>query len=167
MEHIILSNPEQSEYYSPVTYGVGVQSPTPEVNLQEYIDSLLSNILDKLYPIGSHYITTSKDNPGILFNFGTWEMVEEKKTLLGANSTYPLNSKGGYENVTLTVAQLPSHRHSVNRRTFSRYDESSGGTKDFGRSGVSSGASTNATGNGQSHNNMQPYIKVIVWKRVK
>lgn len=163
--YTVLSKPSNSSYLSPITYGSAVSSPIEGTNLQEYLNSYLSSLMDTLYPIGSHYITTSIENPAVLFNYGVWEKVAAGNTLLGANDTYPLGSTGGEATHTLTVAEMPSHYHGTTRTTHSR-NGSNDGTKDYGRPSTSSGVSTGATGGGQAHNNMQPYIKVIVWKRV-
>lgn len=166
MSYTVLSNPNRTELYSPITYGVGVGSPAPEFNLQQYLDSILSNFVNTLYPVGSHYITTEDNDPAILFNVGVWEKVSAGKTLLGTNSTYTLGKTGGSRTVTLTTSQIPSHTHGVTSYTHSRAGNNDG-TADYGRPKTGSDAYTQAEGSGGSHNNMQPYIKVIVWKRVK
>lgn len=163
--YTVLSNPSKDTYYSPITYGSIVSSPTEGVNLQDYLNSFLSNLVNTLYPVGSHFITTTEDNPAVLFNFGIWKKIESGNTLLGANDTYPLGSTGGEATHTLTIAEMPSHYHGTTRTTHSR-NGSNSGTKDYGRPSTASDISTGATGGGQPHNNMQPYIKVIVWKRV-
>ena len=62
---------------------------------------------------------------------------------------------------------MPSHYHGTTRATHSRNgDNADKATKDYGRPETASGVYTNSTGGSAAHNNMQPYIKVIVWKRV-
>lgn len=163
--YTVLSNPGKTTYFSPITYGVGITSPTSDVNLQDYLDDYFSDLIDTLYPVGAHYITTTEDNPQVLFGRGVWAKVAAGKTLLGANSTYTLGSTGGESTHTLTVNELASHSHNTSRVTHSRNGDNDG-TKDYGRPSTNSGVYTGYTGGGAAHNNMQPYIKVIVWKRV-
>lgn len=161
---IVLSTNDKKTYYSPITYGVACVSPEEEKNLQEYLEVYTQEIVDALYPIGSHYISLSDDNPNNLFGYGTWEMLDENLTLLGANSTYALGSTGGEATHKLTIAEMPSHRHGIGRITHSGYTGSDG-PDDVGRGNTSSSYYTSYTGGDGAHNNLQPYIKVIVWKR--
>ena len=163
--YTVLSNPAKTTYYSPITYAVGVASPTADVNLQDYLDDYFADLIDTLYPVGSHYITTTADNPQVLFGRGVWSKIASGKTLLGANSTYALGSTGGESTHTLTINEMAGHTHNTAKVTHSRNGNNTG-TNDHGRPSTDSGTYTGYTGGGAAHNNMQPYIKVIVWKRV-
>lgn len=124
-----------------------------EKSLVEYIDSI--------YPVGSIYMSTNSTSPSILFG-GTWKALNEGRVLIGANSTYPVNSTGGEFEHTLTVEEMPSHTHTLYYR--SGYSRSGGsgaifdGWSDELRQTISSGGS-------QPHNNMQPYLAVYMWER--
>ena len=74
----------------------------------------------------------------------------------GTGSFNALNNKGGYENVTLITAQLPSHRHTYYQPGHSA------GPDWFGQAGTAAGAlrTTGDVGSNQSHSNMPPYIVV-------
>jgi len=163
--YTVLSNPGKTAYYSPITYAVGINSPTADINLQDYLDTYFSDLIDTLYPVGAHFITTTDDNPQVLFGRGAWVKVTAGRTLLGTNSTYALGATGGASTHTLTLNQIPSHYHPTGRVAHSRAGDQDG-TADYGRPETATKTHTGANGGGQSHNNMQPYIKVIVWKRV-
>lgn len=70
-----------------------------------------TNIFDLIYPVGSIYISVNSTNPGTLFG-GTWEQIQGK-FLLGMSSSYPAGSQGGEAEHTLTVSEIPSHRHTI------------------------------------------------------
>lgn len=75
---------------------------------------------------------------------------------------------GGEETQTLTVSQIPSHSHQVNQSTEQRWSLESGGWATFrcGSGNVAGGnIYTQNTGNGEAHNNLQPYITCYMWKR--
>ena len=141
--------------------------------------------VDKIYPVGSIYISTSSANPSTFFG-GTWEAISGR-FLLGANSTYTGGSTGGAATVTLTTSQIPAHTHGSKSLTgtLSAYTwatGSSGGIVSKSTpyqnmemwSGSSIGHNTytiNAThthdsvGGGTAHENMPPYLAVYIWKR--
>ena len=69
--------------------------------------------IDKVYPIGSLYLTVDGINPKDLFG-GTWEKLEEETFLMSASSTSPVTSKGGSNTHTITQAEMPVHSHGQN-----------------------------------------------------
>lgn len=74
-------------------------------------------IFNKIYPVGSIYITTADVNPGTLFT-GTWEKIENK-FLIGASSTYVLGNTGGNTKHTHSVG---SHTHTLDDNGFACVD---------------------------------------------
>jgi hypothetical protein len=100
--------------YDNTTVDVALDNLFDVVDLQEQID----NIFDKIYPVGSIYISTSSTNPSSLFG-GTWKSYGTGRTLVGAGSngttSYEAGSEGGNlaGTATLKVANLPSHTHTV------------------------------------------------------
>lgn len=125
-----------------------------------------SDIWPLVYPVGSIYISVSETSPETLFG-GTWERIEDK-FLLAAGGTYAAGSTGGEEEVTLTVAQMPSHHHTVVAYSESGSDYSGIGAN-LSYACYSSlkgwGGTTAYAGGGQPHNNMPPYLAVYMWKR--
>lgn len=79
-----------------------------ELYNQNGINSL-QNIFDKIYPVGTIYISTGATSPALLFG-GQWEQIKDR-FLLAAGSTHALSSTGGEETHTLTTSEMPSHTH--------------------------------------------------------
>ncbi|MCI9084409.1 MAG: hypothetical protein HFH46_02175 [Bacilli bacterium] len=88
-------------------------------NLKSEVSNLKTNRLDKTYPIGSIFETTTYSSAQEVSNAlgGTWEVYGSGKTLVGVDHNdsdfNAVNKTGGGKNTTLTVANLPSHTHSI------------------------------------------------------
>ena len=131
------------------------------------------------FPVGTILMTATNTNPGTYIG-GTWTAIEGKFLLAQSNS-HPAGETGGSENVTLTAANLPAHRHLImnnnpadstptSGNTLARYDRSFGAREgEYYSLNTNSGEAvwgrTSATGSGTAHNNMPPYVAVYVWKR--
>ena len=125
-----------------------------------------TNVLEKIYPVGSIYINaTNATNPGTLLGFGTWVAFGAGKVVVGLDSGDTdfdtAEETGGAKTHTLTTSEIPSHTHALDT------SDNPGGT---GAIEVAGGAptstqSTQATGGGSAHNNLQPYIVAYMWKR--
>ena len=144
------------------------------------IHSLTSTILpspdfNKIYPIGSIYMTVNNTNPKTLFG-GTWENIAKGRTLVGVDTSQTefntVKKTGGSKTVTLTEAQIPSHKHGMGITPTGSYGSGyginiSGGYQD--RVMVTSGdpeqSITKNTGNNGAHNNLQPYFTCYIWQR--
>ena len=123
----------------------------------------LSALINLIYPIGSIYLSVNSTSPQQLFG-GEWEQIKDK-FLLSAGDTYSSGSEGGEATHTLTVGEMPPHRHAI-------FLNSSGSSEFWGASpgcvSQQDGTIKNATdtaGGGAAHHNMPPYIAVYVWKR--
>ena len=149
--------------------------------------------IDKVYPVGSIYMSVNSTDPSILFG-GTWEAWGAGRVPIGidtsdtdfdtveetggakSNSYTPA---GSADSTTISVNQMPSHKH----KTVQGYDN--GGTasndgfvysmKSNGNHGSYDWLMSN-TGGGQSHSHsftgiaqdistIQPYITCYMWKR--
>lgn len=147
--------------------------------------------LDKIYPIGSIYMSVNSTNPGTLLG-GTWQQLKDR-FLLGAGSTYSGGATGGSASVTLTTSQIPSHNHSGStgdagwhnhgyESQKKRYVDpvmsgagsvlAATGAQNYACYYYTDGAGTHShsvsignTGGGGSHTNMPPYLVVYMWKR--
>ena len=126
------------------------------------------NILSKVYPVGSIYMSLSSTDPKTLFG-GTWERLKDR-FLLAAGDTYSAGATGGEATHTLTKDEMPSHNH---------YAAINGGTDSYGQNRTTIGSFANkaqgysdsstifATGGGNAHNNMPPYLAIYMWKRTE
>ena len=122
----------------------------------------LNDFWDKIYPIGSIYISAESTSPANLFG-GTWEQIKDT-FLLAAGNTYTAGATGGEATHTLTVSEMPSHYH--NSQGWLRIVGESTGNAVLLSDGTDTDRHTLSTGGGQPHNNMPPYLAVYVWKRM-
>ena len=121
------------------------------------------------HPVGSLFETTVSTNPGTLYG-GTWAAWGGGRTPVGVNtadtSFNTVEKTGGEKAHTLTVGETPSHSHLI-------YDVAVYGLAitGFNFASIPNGdwkgtaKNTEATGGGQAHNNLQPYITCYIWKR--
>lgn len=146
--------------------------------------------VDKAYPVGSVYIGTTNKNPVELLGVGTWVRFANGRTLVGVSETEAefdaVLETGGEKAVKLTTAQMPAHSHSVPNHTHDfgvqhtrtgRADGSAfnvtdvgnvtggGGTVNTASTGGSGTLTSGSNGSNGSHNNLQPYITVYMWRR--
>lgn len=129
------------------------------------------------HPVGSVYITISSSfNPANHWG-GTWKKIAEGQCLIQAGDTYALGSTGGEAAHYLSGNEMPPHGHTagkvaglklghtgIARSALDKYSEQFLWIDQSSHS-ASSELSTNAEGGGASHNNMQPYLAVNIWKR--
>lgn len=132
-------------------------------------------IVDTIYPVGS-YFWSSEDKDPATFLGGTWEQVKDR-FILAAGDSYKAGATGGEAQHTLTVKEMPEHRHFSD--SFEYGTPSS--TKDTGKyitwvnhgtietnkpvGGDDGPVRTSSAGRSQPHNNMPPYIVAYCWHR--
>lgn len=120
-----------------------------------------------LYPIGSIYISINSTNPGNIFG-GTWERIKGKM-LVGVDeddSDFNISSKtGGEKEVTLTVEQMPKHRHDITQVAWNSDDNTDLLHYENQTQSSTSMFKTDYAGGGQAHNNMPPYYSVYIFVR--
>ena len=155
------------------------------------IDAKLSELLSRVYPVGSIYICLHNGNPGLVFG-GTWAKIEGR-FLLASSNAYSVNSTGGSADavvVTHTHDQEP-HSHDayegmfltsvddikINSTNRSFPSASSNGvhfvyTDADTVHGISENTQTeekwpdiSSTGVSGTGKNMPPYLVVNVWRR--
>lgn len=86
--------------------------------MKAYVDEHSSGglTLDKVYPIGSVYISANGANPNAIIG-GTWEEFATGRTLIGYDPAdddlTETGMTGGEKTHVLTVDELPEHNHDV------------------------------------------------------
>lgn len=148
-------------------------------NATELNGKTAAEIMLTLYPVGAVYISANSTSPASLFG-GTWEQIHGRFLLASGSPDENTDnwfgyitggweagsgSTGGQDYHTLTVEEMPSHSHE------SQYVKPESG---FVTAGMMGSTAANwwsvdyirATGGGQKHNNMPPYLAVYMWKRV-
>ena len=74
--------------------------------------SLVSDLLNKVYPVGSIYMSVVNVSPASFLG-GTWQAIEQGRMLMAAGSSWQAGTTGGNAYHTLTIAELPAHNHSA------------------------------------------------------
>ncbi len=121
--------------------------------LKEQVEQLNHDLLEKVYPIGSIYISAADANPGILFG-GIWERFAKGRTLVGVDENDAVLQKagnlGGHK-------EMQTHSHSF---TGSSVTTSTTGNHTHTFTGTA--VNTGTTGN-HSHkvNNVHFYEKAV------
>lgn len=139
-------------------------------DIENIVSQAVSATLLAGHPIGSIEINTSGTNPSEYLG-GVWESFGSGRTLVGVDSSDSdfdtAEETGGEKTHTLTVAEMPKHKH-LNGYKFRDGSGSSWGYRvTYGaKEGNTDGTSDGETGGGKAHNNLQPYITVYFWKRI-
>ncbi|MFA9375599.1 MAG: hypothetical protein ACERKZ_02480 [Lachnotalea sp.] len=142
------------------------------------LDTNLTNIINKIYPVGSIYMSVNNVSPATFIG-GTWSALTNR-FLIGAGGTYAVNATGGETTHVLTTTEMPVHNHSISANksapqiysttpysTTSGLDgaEATAATVSWQVSGTTAQRATTGNGSGGAHNNMPPYLGVYMWKR--
>jgi len=149
---------------------------TTQVATTAFVQTKVASVdLSTVYPVGSIYMNASSStNPTTLLGFGQWASFGAGRVLVGytsGDSDFNAGEKpGGSKTHTLTTNEMPSHNHSASGGG----SNTDGGNGNYGSGGVAmynntswtwNNISIGSTGGGASHNNLQPYITVYMWKR--
>lgn len=135
-----------------------------------------SALLNKLYPVGCIYQSTSSTSPASLFG-GTWEQIKDR-FILAAGDTYAAGSTGGSANHNHSIGEMfaaayfngsyMEYDYSGDTAWIAKYKntipngitETSLSDKNY-RSGITVyGSPTKEAGN------LPPYVAMYVWKRI-
>ena len=129
-------------------------------------DAGVNELLEKVYPIGSIYMSIVDNSPQNFLG-GTWERIEDK-FLLSAGTSYMAGSEGGSAEHTLTIDEMPSHKHQLESGVGVDWSDQGATTSPISfLPEISNGRNieSKAVGGGLPHNNMPPYLAVYMWKR--
>ena len=125
------------------------------------------DLLEKVYPIGSYYWSSSDISPQTLFG-GIWTKIKGK-FLFASDGNHSVGYEGGEEKHYLTIDEMPSHSHSYQKF---RYDGCYGYLGNdrcenypYKKTNFLEDASTDSEGGGKAHNNMPPYLTANCWRR--
>ena len=132
----------------------------------------IKSFLDAVYPVGSIYMSVKATNPGTLFG-GTWVAIAQGRCLVGVNTSdndFKTPEKtGGEKTHILTVAEMPSHSHTIGTKNLWMQSPTYGNINPGATEGANQADiepnQTNVRGNNQPHNNLQPYLCVYIFKR--
>ena len=101
------------------------------------------------------------------YGYGTWARYGVDRVTIGAGGEYAVGSTGGEKDHTLTIAEMPSHTHSVMSTDGQTTSQTFYPVQMVTKPGEF--ADKNAilqTGGSRPHNNMQPYIGVYKYRRI-
>ena len=150
------------------------------VNPQPWVrpaDIVWSELLDKIYPVGSIYMSASLSTPSAVATAlgGTWVAWGAGRVPVGVDADDEdfdtAEETGGEKTHTLTVSEMPSHKHTIPYNVSGGNDWYEGVLYMGGKLAKSTSTSgrlvnvMNETGGGGAHNNLQPYITCYMYKR--
>lgn len=155
-----------------------------------FVTAAISAAMLAMHPVGSIRMQTVNTNPGTFLG-GTWVAWGSGRVPVGVDGAQvefdTVEETGGAKTHTLTAAEMPVHAHGVNdpghahvQAIDSSYNPGGGGIA--GRyadnntganralAGMSTGSATTGittqdSGGGGAHNNLQPYITCYMFKR--
>lgn len=168
-------NGSASETFSATTASAGTN--TTQVASTAFVTAAITAVKAALYPVGSIYTNAEvSTNPATLLGFGTWEAYAEGRVPVGkaSSGTFDtLNATGGAETDahTLTLNEIPSHNHNNGSYQYLLLSNGSATIADTDSTSnepnLAQQGAIQAAGGGQAHTHdiLQPYIVVYMWKR--
>lgn len=122
------------------------------------------NLLDVIYPIGSVYLSFDSTSPAETIG-GTWEQITDRFLYCTTSS----GTTGGANTVTLTVDQMPSHRHDSGMRV-QWFNSTESGVNASWSSSTNlcvdrETVYTKYIGGSEAHENMPQYMTIYGWRR--
>lgn len=152
----------KASFYDEVT----IRRGSDQLLIDDYIKAV---VFEAIYPVGSIYMSLNATSPQVLFS-GKWERLDDR-FLIGAGTSYTVGTTGGEESHTLTVEEMPQHKHSVTSGSMNKAVQVNDNASSkiypaYSEINTSNDAWVQYTGGSAAHNNMPPYLAVYMWKRV-
>lgn len=137
-------------------------------NNKQQIDA----IVNKIYPIGSIYMSMNATSPSTFFG-GTWQSIGAGRVLQGADDAHVAGSEieAGLPNITGYVNRFYGEMATMNDATSGAFYPSDGYSKtyavnwDYGKRAVSFDASRSNAIYGKSNTVQPPALAVYIWQR--
>lgn len=176
------------------TSNLGSPTQDAHATTKKYVDDKVNAVVSggggitmgQVYPVGSVYLSMVNTNPATLFGVGTWAQMGFGRVLVGEGTTtdangeqrtFAVNTSGGNYRHALTAGENGKHGHPWT--TTGASSPTSGATGGFVTSDTNAftnsanvnsadtgdGRQIGGSGNGDLHNNIQPYLVVFMWKR--
>lgn len=73
----------------------------------------MTEVLEKLYPVGSMILRYDAKDPNEYLGVGTWEKITDSAVISTTSSDDYVGSVASAQGVTLTEANLPAHTHNI------------------------------------------------------
>lgn len=131
------------------------------------VTDLTKQLFLLMHRVGDIIFSTSDENPSTIYG-GTWVAWGKGRVPVGVDTSdsdfNTVEKTGGEKEHTLTVDEMPSHKHDF-RQQFTGMPVSSGDYGYYMIAGTQTDVIKNTGGN-QPHNNLQPYITCYMWKRI-
>ena len=141
-------------------------------HIEDGIYDTLSEIINIMCPVGTYYETSDLNfDPNVMWG-GTWELENDgtvlvsKSSVSGSKFNVNLGTVVGEETHTLTVAEMPSHKHSISYIKSNITPLTDAGVSGYNGNNQGIGStSVDSTGGGKAHNIIQPSKIVNRWHR--
>lgn len=122
------------------------------------------NLLEVTHPIGSLWFSTVNTSPASIVG-GTWMAIDSAAIRSGSEVGYI-----GSDTHTLTIDEMPSHKHKIDTKTGSDVlftsPGSVGGSGKTAPTDWGNGLVASATGGSQPHSIVQRSFNCFIWYRV-
>lgn len=131
------------------------------------VTDLTKQLFLLMHRVGDIIFSTSDENPSTIYG-GTWVAWGKGQVPVGVDASdsdfNTVEKTGGEKEHTLTVDEMPSHKHDFGQQ-FATTSSLSGAYGYYMIAGTQTDVIKNTGGN-QPHNNLQPYITCYMWKRI-
>ena len=154
-------------------------------NLQNQINAIKSEqsqLLQRVYPIGSLYISEATVSPATLFGFGRWEKIEDR-FLIGAGRNTPIKSSGGSKthahgqrdgrngNLAAAIGAANNQPNTIGYKAANDTNIGAVGGATYVVAGTNIGFGswnhfTQVVGQTAEDSTLPPYYAVNIWKRI-